>query len=312
MLRLMREAGLLAPTRVGRRRGPRNHDGTITTGHPDEMWGTDATACLTTREGNATVFIAVDHCTQECVGIHAARPGTRFEALEPLRQGLREHFGGYGAGVATGLALRHDHGSQYMSDHFQGELRFLGIRSSPSFVAAPEGNGCAERFIRTLKEQLLWVETFETVEQPPRAARVQRPLEAAVERHGHRTAAVRQALSPSTGAAASAYEVSPGAVHVYPSENYYYFILHADGRQIWGNIRLPAGRREHGVLSFGYFEFIEFPSASAQGVSGSKFYTDADGVIPSTASVYGAVQSQDRDVPPAPPAPAPRTSAGGR
>ena len=159
VLRLMRAAGLLAPTRVGRRRGPRNHDGTITTDRPDELWGTDATACLTTREGNATVFIAVDHCTQECVGIHAARPGTRFEALEPLRQGLRAHHGGYGPGVAAGLSLRHDHGSQYLSDHFQGELRFLGIRSSPSFVAAPEGNGCAERFIRTLKEQLLWVET---------------------------------------------------------------------------------------------------------------------------------------------------------
>ena len=132
--------------------------------------------------------------------------GGRFEALEPLRQGLREHFGGYGAGVATGLALRHDHGSQYMSDHFQGELRFLGIRSSPSFVAAPEGNGCAERFIRTLKEQLLWVETFETVEQLRLAllAFKDRYNEAwLVERHGHRTpAAVRQALSPSTGAAA--------------------------------------------------------------------------------------------------------------
>ena len=206
VLRLMREAGLLAPTRVGRRRGPRNHGGTITTDRPDELWGTDATACLTTREGNATVFIAVDHCTQECVGIHAARPGTRFEALEPLRQGLREHFGGYGAGVATGLALRHDHGSQYMSDHFQGELRFLGIRSSPSFVAAPEGNGCAESFIRTLKEQLLWVETFETVEQLRLAllAFKDRYNEAwLVERHGHRTpAAVRRALSPSTGAAA--------------------------------------------------------------------------------------------------------------
>ena len=152
VLRLMRAAGLLAPTRVGRRRGPRNHDGTITTDRPDELWGTDATACLTTREGNATVFIAVDHCTQQCVGIHAARPGTRFEALEPLRQGLRAHHGGYGPGVAAGLSLRHDHGSQYLSDHFQGELRFLGIRSSPSFVAAPGGNGCAERFIRTLKE----------------------------------------------------------------------------------------------------------------------------------------------------------------
>ena len=139
VLRLMREAGLLAPTRVGRRRGPRVHDGTITTERPDEMWGTDATSCLTTREGNATVFIAVDHCTQECIGIHAARPGTRFEALEPLRQGLREHFDGYEADLARGLALRHDHGSQYLSDHFQEELRFLGIRSSPSFVARARG-----------------------------------------------------------------------------------------------------------------------------------------------------------------------------
>src|ERR671928_71299 len=61
--------------------------------------------------------------------------------------------------------VRHAHGSQYMSDHFQNELAFLGIESSPAFVRAPEGNGCAERFIRTLKENLLWVQTFDTIEQ---------------------------------------------------------------------------------------------------------------------------------------------------
>ena len=52
-----------------------------------------------------------------------------------------------------------------MSDHFQKEIAFLGIDSSPAFVRAPEGNGCAERFIRTLKENLLWVRTFETIEE---------------------------------------------------------------------------------------------------------------------------------------------------
>jgi putative transposase len=41
----------------------------------------------------------------------------------------------------------------------------LGIESSPAFVRAPEGNGCAERFIRTLKENLLWVSVFQTVEE---------------------------------------------------------------------------------------------------------------------------------------------------
>ena len=57
--------------------------------------------------------------------------------------------------ILHGLSVRHDHGSQYMSDAFQGELRFLGIESSPAFVRASERNVFAERFIRTLKDNLL-------------------------------------------------------------------------------------------------------------------------------------------------------------
>ena len=43
VLRLMREHGLLAPSRVGSPRGPRNHDGTIIPDTVDTMWGTDMT-----------------------------------------------------------------------------------------------------------------------------------------------------------------------------------------------------------------------------------------------------------------------------
>jgi hypothetical protein len=70
----------------------------------------------------------------------------------------------------------------------------------------------------------------------------------------------------------------PDEVTVYPSENYYYFVLYVDGRQVWGNIRLAAGSRERGELSFGYFEFVEFPTRPGTGVNGSKFFTKADGV----------------------------------
>lgn len=160
----MREHDLLAPSRVGSPRGPRNHDGTITPETVDTMWGTDLTTAFT-DEGQAAVFIAVDHCSAECVGIHAHARATRFEALEPIRQGVRQHFGAFAKGIARDLSVRHDHGSQYMSDHFQKELKFLGMESSPAFVRAPEGNGCAERFIRTLKENLLWLRTFETIEE---------------------------------------------------------------------------------------------------------------------------------------------------
>ena len=67
-----------------------------------------------------------------------------------LHQGINEFIGPVERGVAEGLAVRQDHGPQYMSHHFQNELKFLGIRSSPSYVAQPEGNGVAERFVRTL------------------------------------------------------------------------------------------------------------------------------------------------------------------
>ena len=73
--------------------------------------------------------------------------------------------GGIGDGVARGLRLRHDHGSNYLADDFQQEVAFFGIESSPSFVREPEGNGVAERFIRTLKENLLWVQSFDTIEE---------------------------------------------------------------------------------------------------------------------------------------------------
>jgi putative transposase len=132
-------------------------------------WGTDLTGTWTTQQGNVSVMLAVDHHTAEILGIHAAKGASRWEALEPVRQAVRRCFGGVRKNVASGLELRHDHGSQYMSFHFQQEIEFLGIKSSPAFVRAPEGNGCVERAIRTLKEQLLWVKTFDTVEDLRRA-----------------------------------------------------------------------------------------------------------------------------------------------
>jgi len=204
----MRAHDLLAPSRVGRPHGPKAHDGTIRTERVDAMWGTDLTSTLT-GEGQASIFVTVDHCSTECVGIHAARRATRFEALEPLRQGVRACFGAFAEGVAGGLKLRHDHGSQFVADDYQRELAVLGIASSPAFVREPEGNGCVERFIRTLKENLLWVRRFDSI------AELRLALPAfkrtynhtwIVERHGYQTpSAVRAA-----GAGAHDREAAPG------------------------------------------------------------------------------------------------------
>jgi len=209
VLRLMREHDLLAPGRVGRAHGPKAHDGTIRTERVDIMWGTDLTSTLT-GEGQASIFLTVDHCSTECLGIHAARQATRqatrFEALEPLRQAVRGCFGAFAQGVAGGLELRHDHGSQFVAHDFQSELAFLGIAPSPAFVREPEGNGCAERFIRTLKENLLWVRRFDTIEALRLALLAfQRTYNQTwiLERHGYRTPAQVRAEQPGTLAAAA-------------------------------------------------------------------------------------------------------------
>ena len=191
VLRLMRENRLLAHQRAGRPHGSRAHDGTIITEQVDVMWGTDLTSVMT-GEGQAAVFITVDHCSAECVGIHASRSADRFQALEPVKQAVRQCHGGFAKGIAAGLRLRHDHGSQYVSHDFQAEIHFLGIESSPAFVREPEGNGCAERFIRVLKENLLWVRCFDTIEELRLALLAFRQTynqSWIVERHGYRTPA---------------------------------------------------------------------------------------------------------------------------
>ena len=190
--RLMRENGLQAATRLGRPRGPRNHDGTIIPEVIDTMWGTDMTAAFTVEHGQVAVFVAIDHCSAECVGIHAALHGTRHEALEPIRQGVTERFGGVEKEAAAGLAVRHDHGSQYMSRVFPEGDSLARSRIEPRFRPRPRGNGCAERFIRTLKENLLWVRAFRTVEDLRLALIDFRQTYNEcwlIERHGHRSPA---------------------------------------------------------------------------------------------------------------------------
>ena len=189
VLRLMREAGLLAPQRARGRRKPRPHDGTIIPEAPNLLWGTDATMAYTRNDGWVWAFIAVDHFTAEAWASVAKR-GDRFACLEPVYDAVRDRFGAIGPDVARGVAIRHYWGPQYTSGHFTGALRWLGIEDSPAYVGEPPCNGCAERFIRTLKEQCIWARTYADVAELQAAVASfirQYNEQWLIERHGHRT-----------------------------------------------------------------------------------------------------------------------------
>jgi hypothetical protein len=155
VLRLMGAHHRLVPSRPRHVHGDPAHGGTIITTRPDEMWGTDATRFSTEREGWCWCFGAVDHYTTEVMGWHVAQVGDRGAALEPIRQGMTTAFGSIAPQVALGVALRHDWDSQYTANTFVNEIKCWGFTDTPAFGGEPECNGCAERFMRTLKEQCL-------------------------------------------------------------------------------------------------------------------------------------------------------------
>jgi len=170
VLRLMHEHALLSPHRA-RQRTQTAHDRHIITQAPNIMWATDATQITTVQDGKVWLFAVAEHWNAELLGWHVAKAGTRFEATQALGMAVRQQFGHLSADAARGLALRHDHGSNFMADHFQKQIRFWGMAPSYAFVREPETNGVIERFFRTLKEQAIHGHVFQTIDEVRDAVR---------------------------------------------------------------------------------------------------------------------------------------------
>jgi putative transposase len=163
VLRLMRENGLLSPHRHLPRSGEA-HDGHITTDAPNLMWGTDATQIPTVRDGKVWLFAVVEHWNAEAVGWNVAKIGDRYAATQTVGMAVKTIFGAVTGGIARGVALRHDHGSPFMADHFQNQIKFWGMTPSFAFVGEPQTNGVAERFFRTFKDQVVHGRIYQTID----------------------------------------------------------------------------------------------------------------------------------------------------
>lgn len=165
--RIMRENHLLSPTRPKVNLAKNEHKGKIITEYPHRMWGTDGKRFYTLNEGWCWLFSVIDHCNDEIIAWHIAKVGNRFAAMEPVRMAVKTIFGSLERSICkdTGLFLRSDHGSQYDSDDFQRELKFLNLSYSPAFIRSPQCNGIIERFHRTINEQVFDLCLFDSLEQ---------------------------------------------------------------------------------------------------------------------------------------------------
>ena len=162
-LRVMRERGLLVRQRrfqVSRRKDW----GKVEALYPNHVWQSDMTKVWAGPSvGWAYLVSVIDCCTREIVGWDLSLRCRTEEALAALNRAVLEAlpFGSRG----TGLTLTTDNGTQFTSARYVETLNRLGITHRRTAYNHPEGNSYIERFHRSLKEEEVWLNEYQSFDQ---------------------------------------------------------------------------------------------------------------------------------------------------
>lgn len=159
---LMKANGLCLEPDAPRGKEPRR--GHVTTELPNRRWATDLTTVWTRQDGLLAIALVVDSGCRSVLAIQASKSQEAHVVLRPVEQALWRHFQTPGR-VPEGLELRSDHGPQYTSDTAKRICEAWGLDHTFAPVGRPTGNALAERTIRTMKEECLWLRDWDSLEE---------------------------------------------------------------------------------------------------------------------------------------------------
>ncbi len=132
---------------------------------PDNWWGVDMTKVLT-AEGWAYLVVVNDWFTKKILGVFVGAHSKAADWLEAVNRAVCLAFpNGIREAENLELNLMSDNGSQPTSLKFMTETAELGIRQAFTSHSNPKGNADTERVIRTIKEELIWLREWATVEE---------------------------------------------------------------------------------------------------------------------------------------------------
>ena len=120
------------------------------------------------KDGWATLALAMDYPTRELLGRHLSRSGKASTATSALEHALIARFGSLGQ-VEAPFLLRSDNGLVFTSRKYPALVRSYGLRQEFIIPHCPQQNGMMERLIRSLKEQCLHRQRFESLARASRA-----------------------------------------------------------------------------------------------------------------------------------------------
>lgn len=122
---------------------------------PKQYWGIDMTKFMIPSVGWVYLVVVLDWYTKKIVGHEVSLRGRTVEWREALDRALQVEFP---EGVrSSGLKLISDNGSQPTSVAFMNDMAVLGIEQIFTSYDNPKGNADTERVMRTIKEELIWL-----------------------------------------------------------------------------------------------------------------------------------------------------------
>ncbi|MGH9374731.1 MAG: IS3 family transposase, partial [Terriglobia bacterium] len=158
--RAMRELGLSRPKVWHRPRRPKRVE-RMRPEQPNQGWQIDMTSFPLANFQLLFLVVVMDCYTRQIVGWTLDRRARASEWVAAVRMALDQR--GLGERKLQGsLTLRSDNGAQPCSKDFIAYLGRHGVCGQYTGYNAPDDNGCVERVIRTLKEEEIWPNAYET------------------------------------------------------------------------------------------------------------------------------------------------------
>jgi putative transposase len=107
--------------------------------------------------------VVIDCYTREILGWHLSRSAKSSTAESALEQALINRYGTLGM-VTVPFLLRSDNGLVFTSRSYTRLVKSYGLQQEFITPHCPEQNGLVERVIRTIKEQCVHRQRFETLQ----------------------------------------------------------------------------------------------------------------------------------------------------
>ncbi len=134
---------------------------------PNERWSTDLCRVWSRRDGWTTLALVIDCHTRELLGWRLSRSGKACTAVSARDDALIARFGTLRR-VPAPFLLRSDNGLVFASRSYTTLVRRYGFRQEFITPHCPQQYGMVERVIRTLKEQCVHRQHFETIQHAAR------------------------------------------------------------------------------------------------------------------------------------------------